>query len=168
MAYYGNLAYKYEYMEEKTVNREKRKQAPVKKKKIGKRKSKLPAHYIRNLIYVLVFTASAGYMIVQLVEIRKTTDDLEEARSKYTFEESVTAQKSFEFEQSIDLSKIEQEATTRLGMRRPERHQVVYVDVPRDDVSEKTAGEVEGFKNRFIATIGKIKSNIVNFFAYNK
>ena len=38
-------------------------------------------------------------------------------------------QKAFELEESIDLSKIEAEATSRLGMHRPEKHQIVYIDV---------------------------------------
>ena len=39
------------------------------------------------------------------------------------------------------LSKIEQEATTRLGMKLPEKHQVVYLDVKKDDMTDKTADE---------------------------
>lgn len=118
-----------------------------------------------KLASVAVVTISAIVMIVQFVEVKETLAVLNETKEHYEFEKGVTSQKTFELEQSIDLSKIEQEATTRLGMKRPDRHQIVYIDVPKDDYTEKTAGEVEGFRNR-AAELGKsIISHIVEFFS---
>ena len=50
-------------------------------------------------------------------------------------------------------------------MHRPEKHQVVYLDVKRDDMTVKTAGEVEGFSNRFADFIVNIKNHIIDFFS---
>lgn len=158
---YGNLAYKYDYITEKQ-NIEKPDDKTEVKKAVPKSK---PISYAAKLLSVVVLTISAIFMIAQFVEVNETQADLSEARSQYEFEEAVTAQKAFELEQSIDLSKIEQEATNRLGMHRPDRHQIIYIDVPQDDVTEKTADEVEGFKNRFSGAVKSIMSNIVEFFS---
>ncbi len=161
---YGNLAYKYDYRED---NRQK-KQKKVKingKNSRKKKKNTKELGYPSKILLVLTAAVSAVFMISQFVEVNESETKLSEAKDRYRFEESVTAQKTFELEQSIDLSKIEKEATTRLGMHRPDRHQMVYLNVRRDDVTEKTAGEVEGFKNRFVSFCGSIISNIVDFFS---
>ena len=114
---------------------------------------------------VVVVSVCAIFMIVQFIKVNESQSALYAAREKFRFEEAVTAQKSFELEQSIDLSKIEQEATSRLGMRLPEKHQVVYIDVQKDDMTEKTADEVEGVTNRFVSGLKYIISHIVDFFS---
>ena len=159
---YGNLAYKYDYREEEKPREQK---STVNKKRVKSRKKKNEISYLSKVISVLVLAASAIFMITQFVNVNETQTALEEKRSEYAFEESVTSQKSFELEQSVDLSKIEEEATTRLGMQRPEAHQIVYVDVKQDDVTEKTAGEVEGLGNRIAGFFSSVISNIIEFFS---
>ncbi|MGN0183427.1 MAG: hypothetical protein ACI4DP_13630 [Candidatus Ornithomonoglobus sp.] len=172
---YGNLAYKYDYIDGNRTDyrsREGRKsQASAARteeegmrRAAGKKKTK-KISFAAKVASIVVVTISAISMIVQFVEVKETLVVLNETKAQYAFEQSVTSQKSFELEQSIDLSKIEQEATTRLGMKRPERHQIVYIDVPKDDVTEKTAGEVEGFRNRTAAIVKSIISHIVEFFS---
>lgn len=160
---YGNLAYKYDYIEEKTVKKQER---PIKKvsKQPAKRK-KNDLSYIGKVALLLITAASAAFMIIQYVTVSDTQTELAKLTSQYKFEESVTAQKAFELEQSVDLSKIEKEATSRLGMRRPEKHQIVYLDVKQSDVTVKTADEVEGFSNRFSSFMRSLKSNIIEFFS---
>ena len=161
---YGNLAYKYDYEEERSVREKtKVKHGKVNKRKNAKKKNDLS--YFGKILSVLTLTAAAIYMIIQFVEVNETQSDLKAAMDQYSFEQSVTAQKAYELEQSIDLSKIEQEATTRLGMRRPEKHQIIYIDVKQDDTTEKTADEVEGVSNRFMSGLKSIISNIVDFFS---
>lgn len=172
---YGNLAYKYEYIEENRTGhrvREDRQSrnaaadtdAERMRSTAGRRKTK-KISFPAKVASIVILTISAIIMIVQFVEVKETLAVLNETKTQYEFEQSVTSQKSFELEQSIDLSKIEQEATSRLGMKRPERHQVVYIDVPKEDVTEKTAGEVEGFKNRTVAIGKSIISHIIEFFS---
>ena len=173
---YGNLAYKYDYMDEKTVKEKKRnksvKYAPTKKNnkskktsKRGKRQKKQEMSYFGKVACVIVLAVSAIFMIIQFVEVNETQSALASAKNQYKFELSVTSQKSFELEQSIDLSKIEKEATTRLGMRRPEKYQTIYLDVKRDDTTERTADEVEGLGNRAVKLFNTVISNIVDFFS---
>lgn len=162
---YGNLAYKYDYTEEE---RQQQRKKAIKKPNNDKAKSKrrvAQLSYAGKIAAVLVVAASAVFMIAQYVTVNETKTALNSAVADYEFEKSVTAQKSFELEQSIDLSKIEAEATTRLGMQRPEKHQIVYVDVKQSDVTVKTAGEVESFSNRFVSFVKNIKGHIIEFFS---
>ena len=133
---YDNLAYNYDYREEEKPGRQRVK---VDRKRVQKRAKKNEISYLSKIIYVFVLAASAIFMIAQFVNVNEAESRLAAKQEDYAFEESVTSQKSFELEQSVDLSKIEQEATGRLGMKRPESHQIVYVDVKQDDVTEKTS-----------------------------
>ncbi len=158
---YDNLAYKYDYREEKPG----RQRVKVDRKRVQKRAKKNEISYLSKIIYVFVLAASAIFMIAQFVNVNEAESRLAAKQEDYAFEESVTSQKSFELEQSVDLSKIEQEATGRLGMKRPESHQIVYVDVKQDDVTEKTSGEVEGLGNRIAGFFSSAISNIIEFFS---
>ena len=158
---YGNLAYKYDYKEDKMP----RQHSNTVKEKKKKEKAGNKISYPAKIASVLVLAASAIFMIAQFVNVNEALSDLEAKRAEYAFEESVTAQKSFELEQSVDLSKIEQEATTRLGMKRPDAHQIIYVDVKQDDVTEKTSGEVEGISNRISGFFSSLIGNIISFFS---
>ena len=158
----GNLAYKYDYTKE---DREQKKQSVKKTAPAKHKKAKRNLSYIEKVASVLIVASSAVFMIAQYVSVSETQSALNEIITKYRFEESVTSQKAFELEESIDLSKIETEATSRLGMHRPEKHQVVYLDVKRDDMTVKTADEVEGFSNRFADLIVNIKNHIIDFFS---
>lgn len=166
---YGNLAYKYDYMDEEVKVKEKQEKisSEPKKKKKSKRRAARGRAMSRagQIACVIIVSSAAVFMISQFVEVNEMQSELSAAKSKFAFEESVTAQKSFELEQSIDLSKIEAEATTRLGMRRPERYQMVYLDVKRDDTTETTADEVEGFGKTVAKGFKQLVSNIVEFFS---
>lgn len=160
---YGNLAYKYDYIEEKLIKKL-TETAPKANTATGK-KAGVKISYLGKILAVIAVAVSAVFMIIQYVTVTETNSELASVMKTYAFEESVTAQKAFELEQSIDLSKIENEATSRLGMRRPQKHQVVYLDVKQSDTTVKTAGQIEGFSNRFAALIENIKGNIVEFFS---
>ena len=90
-------------------------------------------------------------------EIRALTNELEE-------KQSYTSQKVFEMEQKIDLAEVERKAT-ELGMQRPDKHQIIYVDVKTEDVTEVTAGDVEGIKNRSANFFDRVKKNIMGVFS---
>ncbi len=118
-----------------------------------------------RILYTAAIAVSAAFMVSKFVianetagEIKSLSQDLAEARA-------YTSQKVFEMERSVDLDEVEKIATTRLGMQRPESYQIVYVNVDKDDVSEVTAGDVEGAKNELMDTLDSIKKNILEFFS---
>ncbi len=157
----GNLAYKYDYTKEDRQEQQKRQKPAVKRAK----KKAQSLSYLSKVCSVLVVAVSAVFMITQYVTVHETQSALNAAITDYQFEQSVTSQKAFELEESIDLSKIEAEATSRLGMHRPEKHQIVYLDVQRSDITTKTANEVEGFANRFQDFVKSVKNHIIDFFS---
>ena len=50
-------------------------------------------------------------------------------------------------------------------MQRPEKYKTIYVNVKQDDMTEKTAGEVEGLGHSIMSVLKKIGGNIVQFFS---
>ena len=163
MEYYGNLAYK-DYSPQKT-------QRPIsthKNTKTVKRNHKQMANKMRNLrriCAILVLAVSAGFMIFQFVAVHETRQQVEDLKVQLAKEEANTSQKVFDLESSVDLSEIEDEAYTRLGMQRPEKYQTIYINVPRDDVTDATAGDVEGFVNSVKAFFAGIGAHIVEMFS---
>ena len=104
-------------------------------------------------------------MISTFVTVNETRAEVKSLETYLLEMEAITSQKAFDLDHSIDLATIEEEATTRLGMKRPEKYQTVYVNVSREDVTEKTVGEVENAKGRISDTLKAIIGNIVEFFS---
>lgn len=156
---YGNLAYKdYEY---RTV---KKKKKTVKHKR-NQEQMRNKIKNIKRMCAVIVMAVSAGFMLSEFVTVHETRQQIQSLKADLSAAEAVTSQKVFELEQSIDLNEIERIATTRLGMQRPEVYQTIYVNVKSADVTEATAGEVEGVGNSVAAFFKGIGSNIVKLFS---
>ena len=159
---YGNLAYK--------LPEERPRRAPAKKrkKKTVRRTRKqmaLRKKMIRRVCVIATVAVSASFMISQFVAVNEGDRQIESLRKRLSNTEAATSQMIFDMEQSVDLAEIEKQATTRLGMQRPEKYQIIYVNVKQDDMTEKTAGEVEGTGNRIMNMIKGAGSYIVNFFS---
>ena len=151
----GNLAYK-EY-----CTPEKRKK-PQQNKKTNIQARKKALQYITA---ITVLALSAGYMISTFVAVHETRDEVAVLTKELTELQSQTSQKTFDLDHAIDLEEVEEIATTRLGMQRPEKYQIVYVNVNREDEVQKTAAEVEGASKRLFGWVSDAWSNIVEFFS---
>ena len=159
---YGNLALKdYEY---KTVKTKKRKRQAVRVRRNTEAMLNRKRN-IKRMVAVVVMSVSAGFMISEFVAVHETRQHVRELTRELSAQEAISSQKIFELEQSIDLGEIERIATTRLGMQRPESYQIIYVNVKSDDVTETTAGEVEGVGNRIMAFFKGVGSHIVRVFS---
>lgn len=162
---YGNLAYKLPEQYERPVRkrRPQRNNAEVIKRNREQMLSK--SKNIRRICAIVVIALSAGFMISKFVAVNETGQEIASLQKELADIESATSQMIFDMEQSVDLAEIEKEATTRLGMQRPEKYQTIYVNVKQDDMTEKTAGEVEGLGNSIMSALKKIGGNIVQFFS---
>ena len=160
---YGNLAIdeSYDYRHE----RRRKKQDNNKKSKRNQEQMLNRKKNIRRIIAVVAMSLSAGFMISEFVTVHETRQQLAALNKELSEQEAVTSQKVFELEQSIDLDEIERIATTRLGMQRQQSHQVIYVNVKSEDVTETTAGDVEGVGNSLAAFFKSAGSHIVDFFS---
>lgn len=72
-------------------------------------------------------------------------------------------QKMLDLEKSLDLKKVEEIATTQLGMKRPEKYQIVYVDVQQSNYGEVAKQDSPAPVQ---STFGAIRQSISAFLAY--
>ncbi len=162
MYYYGNLAYKDDYPPE--VERKRKSSANNAPKRNNRQMANRKINFWR-ITAILTLALAAGFMISQYVAVHESRSVIEKLEKKLREEEAATSQKTFELERSVNLSEIEKEATTRLGMQRPEKYQMIYINVPQEDVTNATSGEVEGFGNMMKTLLSEAGSNIVEFFS---
>lgn len=155
---YGNLAYKEYYTPKKPKKPQQNKSS--KKKNLHERN-----RAIKYIAAIAVLSLSAGYMISTFVTVNETKAQVAQLSSELADVQAQTSQKTFDLDHAIDLSEVEEIATTRLGMQRPEKYQMVYVNVSRDDTVEKTASETDGASKRILDGLQTIWSNIVDFFS---
>ena len=158
---YSNLAYEFEPQRPRRKNPQQNKKPVKRTHKQMHSKSK----NLRRMCAIIVLAFSAGFMISKFVTVHETQQQIAMLQKNLADLESITSQKIFNLEQSIDLTELETEATTRLGMQRPEKYQTIYVDVKQEDVTEMTAGEVEGVNKRIGRMFKSIGSNIVELFS---
>lgn len=156
---YSNLAYKYE---EDYISEEKNKKTAKSTAKKTKKRNFTP------IVCAIVLSMAAYYMISKNVELYETNQNIKSLQKELTTVQTYTSQRIFELEQSVDLATVEEIATTRLGMQRPEQYQVEYVSIDRDDVTELTAGEVEGVKSKVGNAAKNLKRNLVGIFTIGR
>lgn len=161
---HGNLAYRLPEEYEEPVRRRKP-QVNRARNRRNREEMLIRSKNMRRICAIVVVALSAGFMISQFVTVNENAQAIASLQKQLTEMESATSQMVFDMEQSVDLAEIEKEATTRLGMQRPEKYQTVYVNVKQDDMTEKTAGEVEGLGNSIMSALKKIGSHIVEFFS---
>ena len=180
---YGNLAYKLPEQYDEPIKKrkpQKRKEKTVNTTAVSNKRNHEQMQYkrtiFRGICVTVLLAVSAGFMISKFSDIKgrvnpkvynavnEMNQQVASLKSQLTTLESATSQMVFDLEQSVDLTEIEKEATTRLGMQRPEKYQTIYVNVKQDDMTEKTAGEVEGFGHGIVSVLKKI-GGIVQFFS---
>lgn len=151
---YGNLAYKLDVSErEEKTNKEK------------PRRQKVQKLNFRIVFFAVLLSFAAYFMISKQVAVFETSREAKNLRSRLEEMQSTEIQKNFELEQSVDMEEIEEIATTRLNMQRPEQGQKVYVNVTGSDVTEITSREAESVKNKLSGAADLVKKNIIGIFS---
>ena len=128
MPTYGSSAYKYERVYEE----------PKKKAKKGVSKKHRTREMRKNVLAFIIVTGLAFVLLFRYACITEMSSRLTRLKGEYDEIQSVAVAKEFELEQEIDLKKVEEIATSQLGMQRPEKHQIVYVDMQNSDYTENT------------------------------
>lgn len=121
----GNLAHKLEYdvYEENQVLRAKKKQ-----KNNNRAKSKL----IFGIFVVFCFVFLIIYRYALITELSYNLDKSIRTYNEIKNENSIL---KVDIEKDTDLSKIRQVAEEKLGMHKPDKFQVIKVNVPKSDYS---------------------------------
>lgn len=152
---YGNLAYAWEDDRYKEQVKDKRRQIDTDRKKATRKNRTIFVGYVLMVIFAAIF------MIGKNVAEYESELKIKSLQKELAELESYTSQKVFELEENIDLTAVEEQAISRLGMQRPTKKQTVYVNIKQDDVCELTAREVEGVKNRAITAAEDLKDNVI-------
>ncbi len=147
MRYNGNLAYDWEFYEN-TARVQKKVEEHKQQTKI-KAKAKTAKLHKTVSICAIMIALCAGFMISRNVAVYESRNEVEELQKELNQLKEYSSQKAFELDQNLDLELIEETAKKRLGMTRPEKYQIVYVNIKQDDVTEVTAKEVEGITGAF-------------------
>ncbi|MDO4617951.1 MAG: hypothetical protein Q4B31_00340 [Clostridia bacterium] len=155
----SSLAYAWENHRYEEELREKREKLVSERKKAAKKNRAIFVGYVLMLILAAVF------MIGKNVAEYETEIQIKNLQKELAAVESYTSQKLFELEEDIDLTYIEETATSRLGMQKPTKDQTIYVNIKRDDVCEITSGDVEGISNTVKNTASDLKRNVIGIFS---
>lgn len=132
-----NLAYDYsEYepdkAEEKSSTAEKRSSAPV---STGRR----TASVIRYFTVAAAVLALLCFMIYGRVELSSLYTQQSELESKLTRLRSENVTYETELAQKNGLTQAESYAENQLGLKKLEKYQIEYVEIPKQDVAEAAA-----------------------------
>lgn len=138
----------YDVYEENTV---------LKAKKRYKNNRKVKFKLVVSIILVLLAGLTVMYRFAAITQLSYDINKSEKIYNELRNENSML---KVQVETKTDLSEIKEIAETRLGMQKPDKSQVVYVKVPRDDytVVMKTQDEAGGnilnvFINKVVALV---------------
>ncbi len=126
-------------------------------KKRAARKGKLKTFAKCAIVFVL-----AIFMIYRYVMISETGAKINELQNTYTGLSGSAQELQSKIDKSIDLESLEKRAEEDLGMVRPDRNQIFYVDMNGDDYGESTESEaktggISGASGSIIRAIDMIK-----------
>lgn len=113
--------------------------------------------------FALVFAVAFGILFTNAVIIEKASavNDMQNQLTELT---EANNQIMLDIEKNLDLNKIEEIAINELGMKRPDKYQIVYVDVEQSDYAEVSRAEDK--PSVLAATFGALGSSISQFMEY--
>ena len=140
---HNNLAYDLDF-EASAAKREDKVKAKKRENKARAKAQKVRLY--RTILFCMSICAiCAGFMISKNVEAYESRKNIEKLQKELNSLKEYSSQRAFELDKSLDREAIELEAKTRLNMVKPEKYQMVYVNVKQDDVTELVAKDTEGF-----------------------
>lgn len=151
-----------------TYNKE---QQPKKKKTVTAKVSTKARKRKRfkTVMCILGCFAIAFLIVMRYAYIAEKNDSLNEMMTSYQEISSENNMLQIEIDQNINLTKVEEIATTKLGMQKPQKHQIVYVNVVGDDkVVTKNSSMVDSnaeqtTNNGFFAAIISIMGDVLEY-----
>ncbi len=147
-----NPAYRPTYQPTNTELRRKADATAAKRAKAKQKKSNL----VVALIYIAVIFAVALCLVTREVRLYEKSNRVHALQNQYEDAATATKQAMVASEQAVDLTTIEQVAMTKFNMSKPQKHQVIYINVCQDDYVEKVADKQVGedFYNGLSAVFG--------------
>lgn len=141
----GNLALKPAYRPEYQPT-----QANLKKKAAVKQEStKAKAKTVNIAVavfYIVIIFAIAFCLVSREVSLYEKSSEVSRLESRLEQVQTDAKQAKIAAESAIDLKKIEEVATTKFGMSRPEKNQTAYINIQQGDYVEKSAKKDVGLE----------------------
>ena len=153
---YGSSAFNLEVMEkmhkEQSINANRKKQ-------IANKKSQQTVLSIIAIAFILAFV-----VLYRNALIIQKSDAADKLQAQLTHLQSQNAQTEMKLKEKINLQYVEEMATTKLGMKRPDKYQTVYVNVVQNDYAEisdeyKTKSSYRGA----LSTINRGSFNLLEY-----
>lgn len=133
---------KYDVYEENPVLKAKKKQKSYYKVKLRL------AGYV---LFIFVMCLVVAYRYALITEINY---NIEKATREYNYIKNKNVLLKVEMEKELDLNKIKQIAEEKLGMHKPNKYQIVYVNVPKNDFSKvESTYEESGIRSNILTIL---------------
>ena len=101
------------------------------------------------MVFAMAFAVVSGY-----VAINEANNEISSLADEYNDIVASNQALQVKIDKAIDLSQLQTIAGEKFGMIRPERYQMFYVDLERNDYSESTSDKVKTEKEEKIAGMG--------------
>ena len=154
----GNLALKPAYRPEYQPSRTNQEKKVAVKHQATKEKAKT-VNIAVAIFYIAIISAIAFCLISREVSLYEKSSEINRLQNQLEQAQTETKQAKIAAESKIDLKGIEEAATTKFGMSRPEKNQTVYINIAQDDYVEKVAKKDVGLEIQ-----QSIQSSIKNLF----
>ncbi len=123
----------------------------------AKKKAKLNNKIKTKMIFSVLVVFALGFVILgRYATLTQLNYSVSEYKNAYTELQDKNVKLKVEIQGKTDLNKVKQIAETKLGMQKPDKYQIVYVDVPKTDVTvvnDKYADAAVSGENGSISTL---------------
>lgn len=133
LAYNSNNAYR---LQEEYYDTAENTRKQKSENKPSPNKSKNGMGKLKTISLVMLCFGVAFYVLIRYVAINEASSRVDRLKKELAKLESTNQQTQIELDRSIDLSKVEEIAVNKLGMQRPEKYQIVYIDLKNNDYGE--------------------------------
>lgn len=113
---------------------------------------------IKAVFCIMMIFTVCSLVMYRYSLITELNYDLNKEKTAYEQVKEENAKLQAQIERQTDFSTVMQSAQSRLGMRKPENHQIVYITVPRNDFNIASEAYSEAQTNVLAAIIDKITS----------
>ncbi|MBR2476888.1 MAG: cell division protein FtsL [Clostridia bacterium] len=113
-------------------------------------------------VFFCIFAIAIGLLVTNAIIIEKTST-LNDMQTQLTELREENKKKTIDIESNLDHKRIEDIAINELGMKRPDKYQVVYVNVEQNDYAEVMQ---QPEQSGFTSTFGVIGAGLNDFVEY--
>jgi len=122
----------------------------------NKRNSKKHILMLIGIVFIAFFGIIARYSYITQLNY-----DVAQLHKDITKQVAINSALSIELDKKMNLPQVRYNATTKLGMQKPDNYQIVYIEVPRCD-KVSNASPPSNFYDIILNTIKDIKVSLVN------